>query len=412
MDRRSFLKKCLCCSASLCVYRPSSIFPYEIRAENRTFKTDFSKKLRILELKGTPGERGRIHGETLRSEIKELVGTWKNDLGNSLKSDPDKYIEEFINKTEFLKAMKKWTPDLVEEVKGISEGSGIDYKSVYAFQLPDEEWWFGRERRIELARSQRMNCSCIGVWGQDGYPSLVAQNMDIPQFFDGYQILKRIKYPDSDLESYVFSVAGLIALNGMNNHSVGVCVNAILQLDNRRDGLPVAYVNRGILSQISFEDAVDFVQNINHASGQNYIIGGKSKVRSFECSANKKVEFLPQRDAKRVYHTNHPVVNDDTGIFDELLDKYFPDRKKRTTLTNSEIRQNFLESKLKDESKKVTVDTIKSILGSHEVPICFHRREGSFSFTAGCTIMVLSDKPEFVIAPGPGCSTEFEKYEY
>ncbi|MFC1726031.1 C45 family autoproteolytic acyltransferase/hydrolase [candidate division KSB1 bacterium] len=411
MDRRTFLTKCLGCSAGLYLFPPARNIHSEIKIKNKLTENRFPKNLRILELHGSPGERGRIHGETLRSEIKELTGIWKDDLGRSLRSNPDKYIEEFVNNTNFLKAMKKWTPGLVEEVKGISEGSGIDYQSIYAFQMPDEEWWFGRERRIKLIRSQRMNCSCIGAWGQDGYPALIAQNMDIPQFFDGYQVLKHIKYPDSDFQSYVFSVAGLIALNGMNNHSVGVCVNAILQLDNSKDGLPVAYVNRGILDQKNFNDAVNFVRNIKHASGQNYVIGGKDRVRSFECSANKVVEFLPFQGAKRVYHTNHPVVNDDKGIYEKLMDKYYPEYKKKS-LTNSEIRQNFLQSKLKDESKNVTAETVKSILGSHEIPICFHKRPGAFSFTAGCTIMLLSSEPEFLVAPGPGCSTEFEKYKY
>lgn len=41
------------------------------------------------------------------------------------------------------------------------------------------------------------------------------------------------------------------------------------------------------------------------------MIGDSERALAFECSANKVVQFVPYDGARRVYHTNHAMVNDD-----------------------------------------------------------------------------------------------------
>jgi len=332
--------------------------------------------------------------------------------------DPDEYISEFLENTNFPVAIKKWTPGLLEEVKGIAEGSGVDYETMLAYQFVDEEWWYGMHKMRKVPIPDAKRCSALGVYGQEGLPNLVAQNLDGPSFYDGFQALLRIKYKDSPIEALVFTYAGLISLCGMNNHGIGEVVNALLQLDHRVDGLPVAFINRGILEQTNHEDAVRFVQNIKHASGQNYTVGSPEKVSAFECSANKVSAFVPYKGAKRIYHTNHPLVNDDQSIYRKFLEKIpFLEKILRPKPSrNSEIRYNLLERRLKDPSKRITVETIKSILSSHDDPknpVCRHKpKEGMGAFTSGCLIMELEDSPVLYLAPGPPCSTEFKAYKF
>ena len=114
---------------------------------------------------------------------------------------------------------------------------------------------------------------------------MVAQNQDMPDFVYGHETLLHIKYQDSDLESYIWTFSGIIALVGMNNHSVGICANTLLDLNPCLDGLPVAFVQRGLAEQPSFEEAVKFAKTVKHTSGQNYVIGGKRNLINLECSA-------------------------------------------------------------------------------------------------------------------------------
>lgn len=416
MNRRSFIKKSALLSAGIAA-SPWSFFKDEgiTSFSHGEKKIVESGEIPVLVLEGTPRQRGQIHGESLREKITEIVAIWKEEFSKVHEMHPDKYIDEFIAYQKFDRAIRKWTPELEEEVKGIAEGAGIDEKTMYAFQLPDEEWWYSAHKRIGVPLPEAKNCSALGVFGQKELPTFVAQNMDIMTYTDGYEVLFRIKHQDSGLESLVFSFAGIIALCGMNNHSLGICCNTLLQLDHRPDGLPVAFVVRGVLAQKEYDDAVKFVNSAVHASGQNYTIGGPKEAAAFECSAHKVSRFIPYEGAARVYHTNHPLVNDDQEIFRTMMEK-LPQDKRPVSPGNSEIRLESLKKRLKDPGRRIDIDAVKDTLSSHDDPknpVCRHIPEGGGGgFTAGCVIYELGDPPRLHLAPGPPCSTEFKVYEF
>ena len=423
MKRRTFLKQGTLFSAGMALYpgRRLRICPdSNLHAAAQPFQSASKeeKVMPVLHLNGTPRERGRIHGETLRSWIKELVSIWKDELHRQTRVNPDDYLMEFLEKTNFTKAIQLWTPDLLEEVEGIAEGAEIDTKTMLAYQFVDEEWWYSaydyRPKSIPVPADVE-HCSALAAFGQKDLPTYVAQNLDLPAFTDGFQALLHIKYKDSLLECLVFTYAGLISACGMNNHGIGQVVNALLQLDHRADGLPVAFVNRGILERTTHDAAVKFLHEIRHASGQNYIIGGKRKASAHECSANKVSRFEPYEGATRLYHTNHPLTNDDQGIYKEWLESV-KERWQPKHPDNSDIRFMSLEKRLKDPMIPITIDGIKEILSSKDdlqYPVCKEKRADSGGvFTAGCLIMELSEKPVLHLAPGPPCTTNFRTYTF
>jgi isopenicillin-N N-acyltransferase-like protein len=360
----------------------------------------------VLILEGLPRERGRIYGEALKGAIGDFVSGWKSAIYDDTTQDPEEYLTEFIAETGLLAAVERWTPDVLEEVRGIAEGSELEFNTVLALQMPDEEWWYRIEKRKRQAKRGPEHCSALGVYGQGDLPPLLAENLDTPDYFDGYQVLLHIKDPASSIESFVFTVAGLVAAAGVNNQGVGVCCNALPQLSHTADGLPVAFVHRGVLAQPTLMDAVAFIQGIKHATGQNYMIGGPEKIVTYECSANQVCRFVPDGGVTRLLHTNHPLANDDQR------------RKKIKTArapSNSEVRMSTLEQYLEAPSIRVDVNTIKSTLGSHdssEHPLCRHNPSDDGWMTIGCLIMVLSTPPELHLAPGPPCSTEFQTFTF
>jgi hypothetical protein len=289
----------------------------------------------------------------------------------------------------------------------------VDYDTILAYQLADEEWWHRRGAMDSGSHDEGESCSGLGVFNQAGGPPLAAQNMDVPSYYDGYQTLLHVKEPESDVEALVFTAAGLIGLNGLNGKAVSICCNTLMQLDHAEDGLPVACIVRGVLARSSQSDAATFVQRVKHASGQNYIIGGPQEVLDFECSANKVSRFVPQPGLSRVYHTNHPLVNDDQGMFKGALKTLSPERMAQveTSIADTRGRYDYLERELSDAQETITVERIKAILSSHEAPVCRDRIEGR-GLTLGCTIMELASAPALHLAPGPPCSTPFTRYTF
>lgn len=342
------------------------------------------ENLRVLSLQGTPYERGIEHGRALKKDIHELVRLWKNDIEQSYKTDADEFIKRFLSETNFEKAIKKWTPDLWDELEGISKGSGIDFDTMFAFQLVDEIWVLGRDIQNE-------KCTSFGAKKTPDHPALVAQNLDIPAFYHGFQTLLRIKDSKRDLETLLFTFPGFIAANGINNHSVAVVVNAVQQLDNSRDGLPVAFVIRGILQHKTYKEAVKFIQTVRHGAPQNYMIGGLEEAGSFECATTTVSQFIPFEEAEFTYHTNHPLVNMN------YKPQFLQYLESQNTLPEAYVhycpRFLALQSLIKDNSARIDVDVLKNIFSNRETII---NNKGTF----GCTIMLLGKNPELHISPG------------
>lgn len=350
-------------------------------------------------LDGTPYNRGLVHGRTMKAEIHQVARLWKADLAASFKVDADTFIRRFVQKTDFVSAIKKWTPDLLQEVRGLADGSGIDFDTMLVLQLPDECFVSG-----EAIAHER--CSSLGFARSGARPACVAQNMDTPLFTDGFQLVLHIKEAGRGLESFVLTQAGCIGLNGVNNHALGICCNALWQLNGCRDGLPVAFIVRGVLQQHSEKDAVSFIERIKHASGQNYVVGGPDRVYSFECSASRVRRFQPAGRADVVWHTNHPLANDDyTTAYREASKK-----PNAGGPWSTEVRLNCLEERLGKRITGFDLDVVKATLSSHDStdhPVCVPKGKKSV-FTFASTIMLLAEQPEFHVSKGPPDINEYE----
>jgi len=341
-------------------------------------------KLRVVELKGTPYERGQIHGRTLQREIRTLVGLWKDDLEKTYEVPAAAYIAKLLDATDFRPAIERWTPGLLDEVRGIADGAGVDFETMYAYQLIDETWVLG----ADLGFSK---CTSIAVRPRGGTPALVAQNLDIPAFYHGYQTVLRIEGEADEPAALVFTIPGVLAANGLNDRSVGVCVNAVTQLAHSVKGLPVDFVVRGILRQKSYRDAVRFLKEIQPAAPQNYVIGDRGEVGGFERSAGRMVKFVPFEGAEFTYHTNHPLTNED------LDPRFVRDLKKRSMTLDAYkarcLRFRFLADTFKDNTAVLDIKALERVFADRPSGI---NNDGTY----GCTIMVLGGRPELRVAPG------------
>jgi len=353
-------------------------------ASGRTLGQARQGNLRTLVLEGRPYDRGFKHGRALKEDIHLLVKLWKASLIKTADSDADAFIRKFLERTDYENAIRRWTPDLWEEIKGIAAGSEMDFDTIFAFQLVDEMWVLGRSIQSE-------HCTTIGTNKNGPNPAIAAQNLDIPTFYHGFQALLHIKEPEKNLETMVFTFPGFIATNGINSHSVAVVVNAVQQLENSRDGLPVAFVIRGILQRSSYDEAVRFLKSVKHGAPQNYMIGGKDKVGSFECATTHVSPFIPFEGSTFTYHTNHPLRN--VHYRPEFL-RYLESKKiPPAEYKHPCVRFEALRGLLEGNSVRIDVDLLKDIFRRRDIRI---NNTGTF----GCTIMVLGEDPELHVSPG------------
>lgn len=316
--------------------------------------------LPILHLNGTAFENGEQHGKLLRKEINELIGLWKQDIEAKYQMPADTFIKMFLDSTNYIPFIKKWTPELFDEVKGISKGSGIHFNTIFAFQLVDEIWT--NARLIKMPH----HCTSLGVnnFIKDGGTNWNAQTIDIPTYYHKFPVLLDIKDKNSNSRKLVTTFAGYIGINGLNEN-ISVTENSLTNLKSALNGLPVAFVSRGVLERKTFDDAVSYIKTIKHASGQNYIIVSRSNIISLECATDLIKEYWPDSTKYYTFHGNNPLTNNSYHPFyNNYLKNLYGEIPEAISISDKKVET---VNRQLTKNTTINVETIKNILSKEPV---------------------------------------------
>jgi isopenicillin-N N-acyltransferase like protein len=365
--------------------------------------------LHILELSGSPLERGRVHGEHLREEIRDQIAWFRHLLSEYGQVNPDELFAR-LTALGWLAAIEQWTSHLLEEMRGIAEGSGLPYLDILAWNHCQEIFWaVFVEHGFTQSGDQLSGCSTVGDVGDSHHPTLLAQNADTTPFWHGHQTVLRFCETGSDVEEILLSYPGLVGIYGLNSLGIGLCVNAMFyRLNNSLRGLGTPFIARGVLAKRSYQEAERFLCSVPHASGNTLTLAGPDNATAYEVSANQIRAFRPSSMPGRTYHTNHELVNDD-----------FRPGVDRTPDQNSLERIKVLEESLKQTQDPLTASDIKTILRSHGennqgafAPLCRHEDDPFGSMTTYSVIMECSEHPTLRVSFGPPCREEYQTFEF
>lgn len=371
----------------------------------------FLGKLHVVDLEGTPRARGQQHGEALRDVIEEHHRRWYAALGEALDADPLPYLDTLLAETRLLNVAEAETPELVDELHGIAEGSGVPFARVFARALSDEEPWF-RIEHLAARDAVGKGCSSLGANADAAGRVLIAQTMDVPTWWDGGQTLLRIALPNGD-RALVFTVAGKISLCGMTRRGLAITCNSLLQLDHSSDALAEDFVVRRYLASGDAAAGYRFLHEVHHASGQNYIVpDGAGRAVSLECSTRSVDEWRRDAEDPCVAHSNHPLVNPHRVWFNSVIAPMDHAAQQALFGFTSEARLETLYNRL-PQGRGFDVEEAKAMLACREGPICrvgeVEGKRDGFSF--GSLVMELGEAPRLHVAPGPADRTAWQEFE-
>lgn len=343
----------------------------------------------ILSVEGDPHARGVAQGHAFSAEIGEHRQALLASFARAGIGDPESHVRDMLFTTRFVDAIEEHAPHLMREVEGIAEGSALSRDQVYALQLLDEEWAY--RGRVHTPRPIQ-KCSSFAIHDRSERVSWIGQNMDLGSYTDGFQRIVRHS-PDADRPgAMILTTAGVLALLGVNDRGVGVCVNSLPQLPSAPHGIPVAFMIRRLLEAGSAAEAADWCRFLPHATNQHYLIADPDGIVSLECSSAGVVEYRPPTP-DRVLHTNHPLAGDGQ-------ERYPTDE------VNSVARLRSLEQRLTEDA--ATLDRLQAALSAFDDPanpVCrLANGDGVISFTTGSMISRLAaDDPtiESVVSLGP-----------
>jgi len=341
----------------------------------------------------TPYGRGYQHGAALRYVIQKGIAQWKQWINETLgQQDVEIEIAEFIHDTDYLKGIRKHTPDLYEELQGIAKGAGVDFQTLYAYQMFDEFV-------VHAIKKYRLShCSGFGVYGRDTLPNILGQNNDLPPYYAGTHTVLHIKYPNNH-EAMVFTWAGLLAQNGMNNQNLGVTMNIVPTAKGKVDGVPMPYIIRSILEKKSRDEAVTFLKSLGgSAAPMNFIIGDAAKVVTVENTADGTKVFEHFHGERWVAHTNHHLDMDVSTL-------------RAGAVSKTVERLVALGDMLKGKAAEIDAADAKNIFRTKPILKNFATDPG-FPTMESIVIELIPGNPRMHVSPGPPDSNRYSTFDF
>jgi len=332
------------------------------------FQPETAKALPLLEVRGSDFEIGLQIGRQFSGEIRgglEARGEWWTDLLAFAKSQPPEVYDSF------LAAAKKHTPEVLEELRGWAEGSGVPFRELMVLNLKAE--YEALRRRSMGARpteppEEVPGCSSI-VWTGDGN-LLAVHNEDGHRAYSERMFLLSM-HPAGRPSVLAVSYPGILPGNAPWINSAGVMMTTNY-IPSREVELGVGryFLDRQAMVAENADRAVEICSHPDRAYAYHHVIGSRSEKRllGLEVTPSK----LEKREIDGLYlHTNHLVLPTMAG--EPQIEAYV----EKSSMSRWEVLNRW-KAGLPDPPALGGADLI-AVLSSHEnrpYSPCRHPEEG------------------------------------
>ncbi|MDF2511928.1 MAG: hypothetical protein K0S04_1794 [Herbinix sp.] len=246
----------------------------------------------VIRVCGTPGERGLEYGKQAKELIRESVGV--NDrLLALLRGNGVGELNRLAGL--FLKALRFYDSDALEEMQGIAEGAQVPLEDILRINLMPE-------LMNPYCTDQTLGCTTVGIKNKLIYT--VGQTYD--WFQECKDLLVVLHFREGEREGLMFTQAGCIGGIGMNNRGLAVLLNYLNNYYIRRDGASYHCLLRRALWSDSIEDAQRNILRSPAAYGLNLLLASEDGMcMDYELTA-RGADFYVLGDREDAYvHTNH-----------------------------------------------------------------------------------------------------------
>lgn len=380
--------------------------------------------LNILHLKGSPYEIGYQHGILLKEEIKKgAVGIYADPLNQQGITNPIMKLigKIFLNKKIYKPAEKAQPKELIEQLKGMSDGSGVSYKTIFKGNHHTSVSMFMTPSLVksveksfnELGVSIQPACSTFVATKEatiDG-KTIVGRNTDYSAVHEWpmYQNVSFVE-PNDGFKYVQIGTAGVLLWGpGMNENGIVVCCHFMMYDDIDPAGWCIPAFTDTILREAeTLEDAVDIVnKNPRGISGGIVVSDGKSK-NAFAAEISTRKATIRWLEDNHLIMTNMAVSEEKRKI--DFVSRYnlnegCPGRYRR------------LEQLIKKNHGKINSSLAAEFMGDHIRYTTGKERNvfGIVGVDGNVNSMVFSpeDLKLWVAAgPAPVCNNPFVGFDF
>lgn len=309
--------------------------------------------------------RIRVSGDAF--ERSRQYGTAANDLIHLTKAGYERaFAEKGISwhratkiATSYWEDVVAWRPDLIAEVEGIADGSGLTTDDIFTINCRTEILWSAAVADASGHGDRlRGECSSFALTPQDGLGrgTLVGQNWDWLEVHSHTIVVLEVEREDGP--NYVTVVeAGLLAKTTITQAGLALAINTLVSsLDGTPGGIPFHFLIRAIADQESIPEALDMLSSVTRASSGNYVLGSASgEVMNIETAPGGADNVFPTAgNAHSVFHTNH--------FRHEIVDGV---DLAPTQMHDSYLRLQQIEKLISRQATEHTLNDIQQALADH-----------------------------------------------
>lgn len=350
--------------------------------------SDQATRYREIEVRGTPRQLGQQIGEAARTEIQGFCEVALERVNKTIAISRDKAMAIATRCTELARA---YSPDMVDELVGMSESSGVSLDQLMLLQV-----------RNQFTAEPEAGCTSFSIAPSQTTSSaaLIGQNWDNDPELDPFNVVLK-RHPDGKPANMTITQAGLIAYIGLNDSGMGVCLNT-LPAPSRQLGVPHYFTVRGIYESSSLEDAVQAVRRADRAVPANIMLGTPQGPFDLEVTIDD-IHVLGVDDSV-VTHTNHCLHPDLVAINQD-----FPE------LIESGPRKSRIDDRLQS-SDQLDLASLQSALSDHDNyprSICRHPNEDATTgfWTSVFSVILDTTNCTMHVTRGTPCNHPYEEYK-
>jgi isopenicillin-N N-acyltransferase-like protein len=344
-------------------------------------------RYREVDVSGEPFEMGRQIGEATRDEIRGFSEVVIERVNKTFPVSREKALEVARASVPFA---EQYSKDMVDELKGMSEGSGVSFEELMLLQV-----------RNQLQPEGDAGCTSFAISSPASQGTVVGQNWDNDPGLDPFTVVLK-RRPEGKPAFLSITQAGLISYIGLNDSGMGVCLNT-LPAPSRGLGVPHYFTVRGIFETDSLTDAVQAVRRAHRAIPANIILVTPQGPADLEVTI-EHVHVIEDSGSGVVTHTNHCEHPDLVRV-----NEAFPE------LIQSGTRKIRVERILGELSRPMAIEGLKDALRDHEgypTSICRHPNDHPTTGYWATTFSVIIEPEAGLLhaSRGTPCSQPYETY--
>jgi isopenicillin-N N-acyltransferase-like protein len=349
----------------------------------------------FVHAQGSWGDMGQQVGTMFAPLIASHVDAWLRHIARETGASR---AAALATAATFRAPIQEHAAFLWEELEGLARGSGASVDELLLLQA-----------RAEVLRAQRVaakaapgtpaqECTTFAVGGRRtaGGSVLFGQNVDLAPFVEEFGVVIR-QYPKDAPAALLYTSAGLLGHNGLNEAGVGICANFVDDPAGWGQGLPRYLLSRLALREGSAEAALKAALGPPRAASRNLLIadGGGTFIDA-ECLRDR-VGVIHGADDLLV-HANHLEAPSLFGL--------------ETPSENSLCRRRRLEELITGETRPLTPARIGEFYRDHgndPHSLCAHPFPGRDVKTVASVIGDLTAH-ELHAAMGSPCQAPYATY--